>query len=186
VALLKAVPRVNHSPEVEGGSASGHCGYDTMSESVSEIGGACGFGHGSHNTMSEFVSHSEGGNFESGESSQAGGDHYSGEVDGDEGGEQMQNLMAQEDMDGSADELSSDDSDEELPIPGSWNQDFSNAMTVQDGHESHWEYHQNNIAVGGMYPSKKHLKEAIINWAMNTQRVFRTTVSSQKKIDYDM
>src|SRR5664279_1852294 len=100
----------------------------------------------------------------------------------------MQNLMAEEDIDGSADDLSSDDSDEEevevdsegVPIPGLWNQDLSNAMTVQDGHESQWAYHQNNIAIGAMYPTKKHLKEAIIAWAMSTQRVFRTVVSSPK------
>ena len=86
--------------------------------------------------MSESVSHAEGGNYESDEISQAGGDDYSNEVDGDEEGEQLRNLMAHEDMDGSADELSSDDSDEEVPIPGSWNQDFANGMTVNDGHES--------------------------------------------------
>jgi hypothetical protein len=130
------------------------------------------------------MSHLEGGNYESGHSSHAGGDDYSGEVDGDEEGEKMQNVMAEEDMDGLADELSSNDSDEEeaVPIPSSWNQDFSNSMTVQDGHESNWEYHQNNITVGAIYSSKKHLKEAIINWAMNTKRVFRTPVSNPEKL----
>ena len=105
---------------------------------MAHAGGASASGHDSHNTMSEYESHTEGGNYESGHCSHAGGDDYSGEVDGDEEGEQMQNVMVEEDMDGLADDLSSDDSDEEeeVPIPSSWNQDFSNSMTVQDGHES--------------------------------------------------
>ena len=51
-------------------------------------------------------------------------------------------------------------------------------MAMRDDHDSAYEYHVNNIAVGAMYPSKKHLKEAITKWAMSTQRVFKTDVSS--------
>ena len=83
----------------------------------------------------------------------------------------MQNLMEEEDTDGeSGNSDDSNESDEEVPIPASWNQDFSSAMTVNDGHDSTWEYHQNNIAKGATYPDKQHLQEAIIAWAMSTQR----------------
>jgi len=114
------------------------------------------------------------------------GEAYSGEADADEVDGHMQNIMEEEDTDidsGHADY--SDDSDEEenaeeVPNPASWNHDFSSAMTVNDGHDSAWQYHQNNIATGAMYPNKEALKDAIINWAMSTQRVFIAEVSSQK------
>ena len=53
-------------------------------------------------------------------------------------------------------------------------------MTVDDGHDSAWEYHQNNVAKRARYPSKEHLKDAIVNWAMQTNREFKTTVSSPR------
>lgn len=137
---------------------------------------------------SSSAAHADIGLYESGQSSHSVRYGESGEADGDEAGEEMQNLMAEEDADGSAEDLDSDDSDEEevgeneeeVPMPGSWNQDFSEEMSVRDDHDSTWEYHVSNIAIGAMYPSKKHLKEAITQWAMSTQRVFRTDVSSQK------
>jgi hypothetical protein len=94
--------------------------------------------------------------------------------------------MEEEDTDGdSGDSDESDDSDEEenevdAPVPDAWNQYFSSRMTVNDGHDSAWEYHQNNLAKGAIYPDKKHLQDAIIAWTMSTQRMFKTTVSSQK------
>ena len=135
----------------------------------------------------------EGGNaygYEPGQSSQVEGGNadgdYNGEVDADEVDGHMQNQMEEEDTDverGHADD--SDESDEEenveeVPNPAWWNHDLSSAMTVNDGHDSAWQYHQNNIATGAMYPNKQALKDAIINWAMPTQRVFTAQVSSQK------
>nr|XP_051214081.1 uncharacterized protein LOC127331894 [Lolium perenne] len=73
-----------------------------------------------------------------------------------------------------------DDNEEEDPIPSSWNHDLSEAMIVDDRHDSAWEYNMNTISIGARYADKRHLQEAITQWAMNTQRVFRTTVSSQK------
>src|SRR5664279_4255144 len=112
VTLVHAVAKAVTQPEDDGGSGSGQGSYESVSESVSHAGG---------------------GRYESCQSSQAGGDGYSGEVDGDEEGEHMSNLMAEEDIDGSADDISSDDSDEEVevddegvPIHGLWNQDLSN------------------------------------------------------------
>src|SRR4051812_32236287 len=111
----------------------------------------------------------------------------SGEVDADEVDGHMQNQMEEEDTDDDTNDEAddSDESDEEdniekVPNPASWNQDFSSAMTVNDGHDFAWLYHQNNIAMGAMYPNKEALKDATINWAMSTIRVFRTKVSSQK------
>ena len=81
---------------------------------------------------SNSAAHANGGLYESGKSSHSVGYGNSSEADGDEGGEEMQNLMAEEDVDGLAEDLDSDDSneeetnenDEEVSIPGSWNQDF--------------------------------------------------------------
>ncbi|KAK1608247.1 hypothetical protein QYE76_031920 [Lolium multiflorum] len=90
--------------------------------------------------------------------------------------------MEEEDTEGESDADDSDESDdgEEVPIPGRWNHNFSSAMTINDGLDSNWEYHQNNVAVGAMFPSKRHMQDAIIKWAMASQRQLRTTVSSGK------
>ncbi|KAK1610578.1 hypothetical protein QYE76_034251 [Lolium multiflorum] len=94
----------------------------------------------------------------------------------------MQNQMEEEDTEGESDADDSDESDdgEEVPIPGRWNWNFSSALTINDGLDSNWEYHQNNVAVGAMFPSKRHMQDAIIKWAMASQRQLRTTVSSGK------
>jgi hypothetical protein len=94
--------------------------------------------------------------------------------------------MEEEDADGHADDINSDESDEEqeddedMPVPDTWNRDYSSGMTMNDGHDSAWEYHLNNITVGAIYPDKRRLQEAITKWALSTQRVFRTVASSQK------
>lgn len=153
-------------------------------------------GHGSQSSYdmdasgSAYASHTGGGGYEEGQSSQSTGGTESGEADGDEEDGQMQNLMNEEDMDGLEEDLDSDDSNEdddddddddsEVPIPSSWNQDFSNFMMVDDGHESAWAYHQGKVEIGSMYASKESLREAVVQWAMSTQRDFRTDVSSKK------
>ena len=108
------------------------------------------------------------------------------EADGDEVDGHMQNEMEDEDTDGySAQGDDSDGSDgeentEEVPNPAAWNQDHSSAMTVNDGHDSAWQYHENNIAKGAMYTDKQALRDAVIKWALSTHRVLKTVVSSQK------
>ena len=112
-----------------------------------------------------------GGGYESGQSSQAVGGHGdvgkevsvdagSGEVDGDEVDGEMQNQMEEEDIDGesgSTDESDEGSEEEELPLLHAWNQDFTNSMNVNDGHDSAWQYHQNNMAKGARYQDKQHL-----------------------------
>ncbi|KAK1684592.1 hypothetical protein QYE76_045440 [Lolium multiflorum] len=144
-----------------------------------------------HPGQSSQSSDAGGSSFQSGQSSHAAGGH-DGSVElesEDEEEDQMQNMMDEEDEDGVDYELdsdesggsdTSDDNDEEDPIPSSWNHDLSDAMVVDDRHDSAWEYSMNTISVGARYADKRHLQEAITQWAMNTQRVFRTTVSSQK------
>ncbi|KAK1606336.1 hypothetical protein QYE76_030009 [Lolium multiflorum] len=144
-----------------------------------------------HPGQSSQSSDAGGNSFQSGQSSHAAGGH-DGSVElesEDEEEDQMQNMMDEEDEDGVDYELdsdesggsdTSDDNDEEDPIPSSWNHDLSDAMVVDDRHDSAWEYSMNTISVGARYADKRHLQEAITQWAMNTQRVFRTTVSSQK------
>jgi hypothetical protein len=66
--------------------------------------------------------------------------------------------MEEEDEDGLVDDLDSKNSDkedegenkEEVPIPAAWNQDLLTGLTVNDGHESAWEYHQNRVQIGAM------------------------------------
>ena len=98
----------------------------------------------------------------------------------------MQNEMEDEDTYGySAQGDDSDESDgeenaDEVPNPAAWNQDHSSAMIVNDGHDSAWQYHENNIAKGAMYTDKQALRDAVIKWALSTYRVMNTVVSSQK------
>ena len=122
-----------------------------------------------------------GGGYESGQNSQAeAADNDGDEIDADLEFEQM---VEEEDEDGdSAYGDNSDESDDEhvVPNPASWSHDFSASMTVNDGHDSAWEYHENQVAVGALYPDKQHLQDAIIKWAMSTCKTFRTKVSSKK------
>jgi hypothetical protein len=59
---------------------------------------------------------------------------------GDDKEEVMQNFMAEEDEDGLAKNLDSDDlneeDDDEVHICTPWNRDLSTIMTMNDGHES--------------------------------------------------
>ena len=97
----------------------------------------------------------------------------------------MQNQMEDEDTDvdignaNNSDESDEEENAEELPNPASWNHDFPSAMTVNSGHDSVWQYHQNDIVTGAIYPTKEALKDVIVKWSMSTQRVFRAQVSSQ-------
>ena len=174
------LPTVN-----EGGSGyeTGQCSQQSDDMDVSGSGNVSRTGG-----VSDYVSHTEGAGYEGGQSSQSVGQADSDDSEPDED-DRYEEMIGEEDLDGLAEDIDSDDSyeegdesDEEVPIPGSWNQDLSTIMTVNDGHESAWEYHQNNIEIGAMYPSKKQLREAITKCAMSTQRVFQTDVSSKKNL----
>ncbi|KAK1679084.1 hypothetical protein QYE76_039932 [Lolium multiflorum] len=137
-----------------------------------------------HPGQSNQSSDAGGSSFQSGQSSHAAGGH-DGSVElesEDEEEDQMQNMVDEEDEDGVDYELdsdesggsdTSDDNDEEDPIPSSWNHDLSDAMIVDDRHDSAWEYSMNTISVGARYADKRHLQEAITQWAMNTQRTLK-------------
>jgi hypothetical protein len=183
VALVLPTAKEIPLSEVRGGGyQSGECSRHSeemdvsRSENMSYIVGG-----------SDYMSHTGGDGYERGENTEPEVDANSVQSDDDE---EEDDIMEDEDMDGLAEDLDSDGSnedevdenDEEVPIPSSWNQELASVMTVDDGHESGWEYHQNNIEIGAMYPSKKHLKEAIAQWVMSTQRSFQTDVSSQKNL----
>ena len=59
------------------------------------------------------------------------------------------------------DELDEEENAEEVPNPASWNQDISSIMTVNDGHDSAWQYHQNNIAIGAITTKKRHIRDIL-------------------------
>ena len=105
----------------------------------------------------------------------------------------MQEQMEREDEDGLAVDLDSDEdadeeddeeddeeNDEDVPILDSWNLDMSTIMTVNDGHESSWEYHMNNVEIGARYSMKQALREAVTKWALTTQKIFQTDVSNKQ------
>ena len=104
---------------------------------------------GMHDSQSIHVSHAGDDVYEAGQSSQAEGgdadDYLSGEADADEIDGHMQNEMHEEDIAGDiSDESAESDGEEhahEVPIPASWNHDFSSAILVNDGHDSAWQYH---------------------------------------------
>jgi hypothetical protein len=110
------------------------------------------------------MSHAGGSSYESGQSRQAGqGDASDGDADADDEDEHLQRQMEEEDVDGNADNINFDDSEEEEnskedSIPNSWNMDYIAAMVVNNGHDSAWEYHQNNVLPGVLYPDKQHLQ----------------------------
>ena len=66
----------------------------------------------------------------------------------------------------------------EVPIPSTWNQDMSTGLTVNDGHETPWQYNMNQVQIGAMFDTKKKLKYAVIKWDMSMQSVFWTHISS--------
>ncbi|XP_044336445.1 uncharacterized protein [Triticum aestivum] len=104
----------------------------------------------------------------------------SGFADGDEEGKEMQRVTEEEDDDGLAESLDSKNSEdeEEVPIPSAWDQDISTSLTINDGHETPWQYNLNQVQIGAMYGTKEKLKYAVRKWVMSTQRVFRTHISS--------
>ena len=118
-----------------------------------------------------------------------------GEADADEYEGTVQEEMLVEDEDGLEEDLDSDDEDDpneddiandeedsvaDVPIPHSWDMDKSNMTTVDDGYSAAWEYRMNNIRIGAQYNTKLELREAVIEWALATQRVFRTDVSNSR------
>jgi hypothetical protein len=91
-----------------------------------------------------------------------------GEIFSDDEDEVLQKQMEAEDVDRDADDINSSDSDEEddqeeAPIPKEWNHDFSNLMRVNEGQDSAWEYHPNNISIGSLYPDKQLLQSTGCN-----------------------
>jgi hypothetical protein len=118
------------------------------------------------------MSYVEDSGYEKAESSHALGapvDDAGDEIFSDDEDEVLQQQMEAKDVDGDAYDINLSDSDEEdqeddpeeAPIPNSWNQDISNIMRVNEGHDSAWEYHPNSISVGSLYPDKQRLKDAI-------------------------
>ena len=59
-----------------------------------------------------------------------------------------------------ADEDSSDE-EENTPVPTEWkNQKFSK-LVVNEGHRTPWEYHENEVSQGAMYPTKESIIDAV-------------------------
>ena len=173
--MLVFYPAQNNLEHGGGGPEHGESSQYTSSENV--------YLFGSIDNISD--------NYEPALSSQSAGPAHVGEADGDEYTVTLQQQLLVEDEDGLADDLDSDnendgdDQDDEedvddVPIPDSWNEDKSNMTVVEDGNSSSWEYHMNNFQVGAQYSTKQQLREAVIKWALSTQRVFRTEVSNKK------
>ena len=144
IALLIPVAKEVIPPEGEGGHDPG------QSSQEMHLSG--------HDYNQEDVG---GGGYESGQNSEAEVADYEGvEADADE---EFQQMMEEEDEDGdSAYGDDSDESDDEhvVPNPASWSHDFSSSMTVNDGHDSAWEYHQNQVCLLYTSPSPRDVEES--------------------------
>ena len=59
----------------------------------------------------------------------------------------MQRVMDEEDEDGLVEELDSENSEDEVevPIPSAWEQDIFTGLTVNDGHETPWQYNLKGV-----------------------------------------
>jgi hypothetical protein len=82
-------------------------------------------------------------------------------------------------------EDSLDDDDQcEDHVPWDWqNYDFSQ-YTVNSGENVPWEYTENEVIVGVMYPSTAHVKDAVEWWSTLTlHREFRVVKSSPRIYD---
>ncbi len=91
----------------------------------------------------------------------------------------MQRVMEEENEDGFVEDLDSKTEHEVMvPIPSTWDQDISTGLTVNDGHETPWQYNMNQVQVGANSIQRKKIKYAAIKWAMSMQRVFRIHISS--------
>ncbi|KAE8792229.1 transposable element [Hordeum vulgare] len=132
---------------------------------------------------SYYVPHNISSGHETGESIQSILLAGSGVADGDEEGDEMQRVREEENEDGFAEDLDSENSEDEVevPIPIAWDQDIAADITVNDGHETPWQYNLNQVQIRAMFDTKKKMKYAVIKWAMSTQRVFRTHIWSPTK-----
>jgi hypothetical protein len=133
-ALVLPIVKEVIAPEGQGGYDPGQSS-DGMMLSMSNAGDD-GYEQGQSSQV-------EGGNADGYYSGEA----YSGEADADEVDGHMQNIMKEEDTDidsgyvDNSDESDEEENAEEVPNLASWNHDFSSAMTVNDGHDSAWQYH---------------------------------------------
>jgi hypothetical protein len=113
-----------------------------------------------------------------------------GQADEGEDNESVLEAMEREDAAAFAEEAEMHEDDEEdasdeeggpaTDVPGAWNQELLGGMSVNDGHDSPWEYQNNEVRLGSVYPDKASLKQALLLWAMSMQRTFRTTQSSPR------
>jgi hypothetical protein len=106
------------------------------------------------------MSHVGGSSYESGQSSHEGqGDASGGDADVNDEDDHLHRLMKEQDVDGDADNINSDDekNSEATPILNSWNLDYTTTMVNNDRHDSTWYYYHNNVSAHALYPDKQHL-----------------------------
>jgi hypothetical protein len=86
--------------------------------------------------------------------------------------------------DSSDDDCDDDDDESEDHVPLDWqNYDFSRC-TVNTGENVPWEYTENEVCVGAMFPSNAHLKDAVKQWStLNLHKEFRVLKSSPRVYD---
>jgi hypothetical protein len=97
--------------------------------------------------------------------------HYHRELEADE--RAMEEDSSNDDYDQSEDD-----------VPWDWqNYDFSQC-TVNRGENRPWEYTENEVTVGAMYPSTTHVKDAVKQWSTLTlHREFRVVKSCLRICD---
>jgi hypothetical protein len=89
-----------------------------------------------------------------------------------------------DDDDDDDDDEEEEEEEEEDHVPLHWqNYDFSEC-TINSGEIVPWEFTENEICKGAMYPTTAHLKDAVKQWStMTLQREFKVVKSSPRIYD---
>ena len=76
------------------------------------------------------------------------------------------------------DEFAGRSFDDETDIPEDWAHIVPDAMTVDDGHHSSWEYSRIEVRQGQMFHDKVHLQHVVHRWACSKKRQFMVVISN--------
>ena len=95
-----------------------------------------------------------------------------------------------EDMDLEDEELEEgladgDSSDEEgnAAVPAEWRDQEFSKLVVSEADQTPWQYHENKVSQGAMYPTKEAVIDAVKFWSLSLRRQFKVVKSSKREYD---
>jgi len=68
--------------------------------------------------------------------------------------------------------------DEKTDIPEDWAHIAPDAMTIDDGHHSSWEYSRIEVRQGQMFHDKVHLQHTVLRWTFSKKKQFKVVISN--------